>query len=137
MPGPRPQHEGCLHRAGEDEGDGHEPHVLQRGTRGGAGLPARAARGGTALASRGRALDPASAADHLLTVLALRAPAASAGHATILGVPRWNEGPMVGRAGELAALLRHVDGAVAGRPSGVLVSGDAGVGKTRLLDELA
>ena len=44
---------------------------------------------------------------------------------------------MVGRAGELARLLAHVDRAVAGGASAVLLAGDAGVGKTRLLDELA
>jgi predicted ATPase len=52
-------------------------------------------------------------------------------------VPRWDEGPLVGRAGELARLMAHVDRAVEGRPSAVLVAGDAGVGKTRLLDELS
>ncbi|WP_041795894.1 helix-turn-helix transcriptional regulator [Modestobacter italicus] len=52
-------------------------------------------------------------------------------------MPRWDEGPLVGRADELARLLAHVDRAVEGRPSAVLVAGDAGVGKTRLLDELA
>jgi DNA-binding CsgD family transcriptional regulator/tetratricopeptide (TPR) repeat protein len=43
---------------------------------------------------------------------------------------------MVGRADELARLMAHVDRAVAGRSSAVLLAGDAGVGKTRLLDEL-
>ncbi|WP_369140665.1 helix-turn-helix transcriptional regulator [Modestobacter versicolor] len=57
--------------------------------------------------------------------------------ATIGGVPRWDEGPLVGRAEELARLMAHVDRAVQGRPSAVLVAGDAGVGKTRLLDELS
>ncbi|MGY1750715.1 helix-turn-helix transcriptional regulator [Modestobacter sp. SYSU DS0511] len=52
-------------------------------------------------------------------------------------MPRWDEGPLVGRVTELGRLLAHVDAAAAGRPSGVLVAGDAGVGKTRLLDELA
>jgi len=57
--------------------------------------------------------------------------------ATIGSVPRWDEGPLVGRAEELARLMVHVDRAVEGRPSAVLVAGDAGVGKTRLLDELS
>ncbi|MGY1840020.1 MULTISPECIES: helix-turn-helix transcriptional regulator [unclassified Modestobacter] len=57
--------------------------------------------------------------------------------ATITGVPRWDEGPLVGRASELGRLLAHVDAAAGGRPSGVLVGGDAGVGKTRLIDELS
>ena len=43
---------------------------------------------------------------------------------------------MVGRADELAHLLAHVDRAASGRASTVLLAGDAGVGKTRLLDEL-
>ncbi len=43
----------------------------------------------------------------------------------------------MGRAEELDHLLAHVDRAAAGRPSAVLLAGDAGVGKTRLLDELA
>src|SRR5918911_738796 len=56
---------------------------------------------------------------------------------TIPHVARWGDAPLVGRAGELARLLAAVDRAVAGRASAVLVAGDAGVGKTRLLDELA
>jgi DNA-binding CsgD family transcriptional regulator/tetratricopeptide (TPR) repeat protein len=44
---------------------------------------------------------------------------------------------MVGRASELARLLSHVDRATGGGASAVLLAGDAGVGKTRLLDELA
>jgi DNA-binding CsgD family transcriptional regulator/tetratricopeptide (TPR) repeat protein len=60
----------------------------------------------------------------------------SVGHATIDGVPRWDDRPLVGRADELARLLAHVDRAVAGRSCAVLLAGDAGVGKTRLLDEL-
>ncbi|MGY2127212.1 helix-turn-helix transcriptional regulator [Blastococcus sp. SYSU DS0617] len=51
-------------------------------------------------------------------------------------MPRWDDAPMVGRAAELATLLACVDRAAAGRASTVLLSGDAGVGKTRLLDEL-
>jgi DNA-binding CsgD family transcriptional regulator/tetratricopeptide (TPR) repeat protein len=57
--------------------------------------------------------------------------------ATIGSMPRWDEGPLVGRADELARLMAHVDRAAEGRPSAVLVGGDAGVGKTRLLDELS
>jgi DNA-binding CsgD family transcriptional regulator/tetratricopeptide (TPR) repeat protein len=60
----------------------------------------------------------------------------SVGHATIDGVPRWDDRPLVGRADELARLLAHVDRAVAGRSCAMLLAGDAGVGKTRLLDEL-
>jgi predicted ATPase len=43
----------------------------------------------------------------------------------------------VGRAEELARLLAALEGAEQGRPAMVLVDGDAGVGKTRLLAELA
>ena len=56
--------------------------------------------------------------------------------ATIAGVSRWDDGPLVGRTGELDQLLGHLDRAAAGRSSAVLLAGDAGVGKTRLLDEL-
>ncbi|WP_308010432.1 AAA family ATPase [Blastococcus sp. LR1] len=50
---------------------------------------------------------------------------------------RWDEGPLVGRADELDRLLAHVGRAAGGRSSAVLLAGDAGVGKTRLLDELS
>jgi DNA-binding CsgD family transcriptional regulator/tetratricopeptide (TPR) repeat protein len=61
----------------------------------------------------------------------------SEARATIDPVPRWDDAPIVGRADELGRLLAHVDRAVAGRTSAVLLAGDAGVGKTRLLDELS
>jgi DNA-binding CsgD family transcriptional regulator len=57
--------------------------------------------------------------------------------ATIDVVPRWDDAPIVGRAEELGRLLAHVDRAIGGRSSAVLLAGDAGVGKTRLLDELS
>jgi predicted ATPase len=41
----------------------------------------------------------------------------------------------VGRAAELGMLTAAIDAAVDGEPSVVLVSGEAGVGKTRLADE--
>ncbi|MGY5883766.1 helix-turn-helix transcriptional regulator [Modestobacter lacusdianchii] len=59
------------------------------------------------------------------------------GSATIGAVRRWEDSPLIGRADELARLVAHVERAGPGGPSAVLVSGDAGVGKTRLLDELA
>ncbi|MGY1639694.1 ATP-binding protein [Geodermatophilus sp. SYSU D00703] len=52
-------------------------------------------------------------------------------------MPQWDDRPLVGRAEELARLLTTVDRALEGRTCAVLLSGDAGVGKTRLLDELA
>jgi predicted ATPase len=53
-------------------------------------------------------------------------------------MPQWDDDrPLVGRDAELARLLAAVDRALEGRPSGVVLAGDAGVGKTRLLDELA
>jgi GNAT superfamily N-acetyltransferase len=65
------------------------------------------------------------------------APVLSQVRDTIFDVPRWDDGPLVGRAEELGHLMAHVERAAAGRPSAVLLAGDAGVGKTRLLDELA
>ena len=46
-------------------------------------------------------------------------------------------GPFVGRDAELAELLTGLDDAISGRGRLFLVSGAAGVGKTRLADELA
>ncbi|MCW2492250.1 MAG: transcriptional regulator, LuxR family [Frankiales bacterium] len=44
--------------------------------------------------------------------------------------------PLVGRSAELTQLLAALADAVEGQPAAVLVSGDAGVGKTRLLAEM-
>ena len=49
----------------------------------------------------------------------------------------WNSTPLVGRSTEMAALLSAVDDAKTRRAGAVVLSGDAGVGKTRLLDEVA
>ena len=49
----------------------------------------------------------------------------------------WTTTPLVGRSAEMAALLSAVDDAKTRRAGAVLLSGDAGVGKTRLLDEVA
>ncbi|MFF5882666.1 ATP-binding protein [Streptomyces sp. NPDC014603] len=46
-------------------------------------------------------------------------------------------GPLVGRDDELARLAGVLEGARRGRARAVLLAGDAGVGKTRLLDEVA
>ncbi|MFW3170666.1 helix-turn-helix transcriptional regulator [Geodermatophilus sp. CPCC 206100] len=51
-------------------------------------------------------------------------------------MPQWDDRPLVGRDDELTRLLAAVDRALEGRTAGVLLAGDAGVGKTRLLDEL-
>jgi DNA-binding CsgD family transcriptional regulator len=79
---------------------------------------------------------PQPAASLLNVVPPLSAPVLSDPRATIMDVSRWDDGPMVGRADELARLLAHVARAIGGRSSAVLLAGDAGVGKTRLLDEL-
>ncbi len=50
---------------------------------------------------------------------------------------RATEGRLVGRDSELSRLLSLLDDAAAGRPAHALLSGDAGVGKTRLVSELA
>jgi DNA-binding CsgD family transcriptional regulator/tetratricopeptide (TPR) repeat protein len=50
---------------------------------------------------------------------------------------RASGGRLVGRDGELTRLLGLLDDASDGRPSHALISGDAGVGKTRLVVELA
>ncbi len=61
----------------------------------------------------------------------------SEGRATIPDVPQWVEVPLVGRDEELARLTEHVERARGGRPAAVLVAGDAGVGKSRLLAAVA
>lgn len=60
----------------------------------------------------------------------------------------WSLGPMgalpgttalrlVGRLREKTALVALIDGARAGRPGAVIVHGEAGVGKTRLVREIS
>jgi len=44
--------------------------------------------------------------------------------------------PMVGRERDLETLKGHLDDAIAGRGSLVLIAGEAGIGKTRLIEEL-
>jgi DNA-binding CsgD family transcriptional regulator len=57
--------------------------------------------------------------------------------ATMAPVPRLgSDAPLVGRAEELTRLTAAVERARTGRPAAVLLAGDAGVGKTRLLTEL-
>src|SRR5918993_375321 len=57
--------------------------------------------------------------------------------AILSGVTSATATSFVGRAEELDRLLRLLDRAERGRPAVGLIAGDAGVGKTRLLDELA
>jgi DNA-binding CsgD family transcriptional regulator len=51
-------------------------------------------------------------------------------------LPHTARGKLVGRAGELARLLARLEEAASGQAVVALVSGDAGVGKTRLVTEL-
>jgi predicted ATPase len=46
-------------------------------------------------------------------------------------------GPFFGRAEELALLRELLERAVAGEPRVALIGGEAGVGKTRLVERLA
>src|SRR3954471_1018380 len=112
-------------------GAGHDA-LPQPRTGGRAGLPPGAGREVLRQRQPAWLLDRPPPAVALSAVSVLSQPSA-----TIDGVPRWDDVPMVGRADELARLMAHVDRAVEGRPSAVLLSGDAGVGKTRLLDELS
>lgn len=52
------------------------------------------------------------------------------------GMPKFGTRRFVGRGEELARLESLLAGAAAGEPGFALVSGDAGVGKTRLIEEL-
>jgi DNA-binding CsgD family transcriptional regulator/tetratricopeptide (TPR) repeat protein len=55
----------------------------------------------------------------------------------LVGMAVTGSSALVGRAEELARLLAALDQAEQGRPAMVLIAGDAGVGKTRLVAELA
>src|SRR2546428_3150713 len=44
--------------------------------------------------------------------------------------------PLIGREAELSSLLEHLERARSGHGSTVLISGEAGIGKTRLVEEL-
>ncbi|MFD9070014.1 BTAD domain-containing putative transcriptional regulator [Streptomyces lasiicapitis] len=66
----------------------------------------------------------------------LAAPRASTEPAGIApaGTAAWQ--PLAGRKAELAHLTERLDAALSGRPGVVLVEGEPGIGKTRLLEEL-
>src|SRR5829696_8030249 len=76
-----------------------------------------------------RILNQDPALDH-----ASRAPAQAANHSRSLQPAR---DALVGRAAELARLEHALDRAVAGHGATALITGPAGIGKTRLTDELA
>src|SRR5690606_15663765 len=62
----------------------------------------------------------------------------SRGHVMIMDMPRLGSDlPLFAREGELATLRDALDQARSGRPAAVMVSGDAGVGKSRLLHEFS
>ncbi len=64
-------------------------------------------------------------------------PAQLVSHPLSAPVGLGGQSGLLGRAGQLAELEARVQGALAGRFSLVLVEGDAGVGSSRLVDELA
>jgi ABC-type transport system substrate-binding protein len=61
---------------------------------------------------------------------------AVAGLTQSMQAPRVAHAPLVGRASELAELQKRLNAAVSGECQLVVVSGEPGVGKTRLLDEI-
>lgn len=61
----------------------------------------------------------------------------SAVHATMNGVDRWGfDTPLVGREAELGRLIAALDRADLAAPTAVVIAGDAGVGKSRLVSDL-
>ena len=44
--------------------------------------------------------------------------------------------PIVGREREIEVLTKYLDDALAGKGSCVFISGEAGIGKTRLIEEM-
>ncbi|MGI5403091.1 helix-turn-helix transcriptional regulator [Streptomyces sp. CA-135486] len=72
-----------------------------------------------------------------MTVIPITGAALSEGCAMLGDVETTSVSPVfVGRAGELAALTGALGRAAAGEPQPLLVGGEAGVGKTRLVEEL-
>lgn len=75
---------------------------------------------------------PETRAVHLSVLREERPPAPAAGPAAVT-----TESSLAGRAAETARLAGAWQDAVAGRPALVLISGEAGIGKTRLAGEVA
>src|SRR6476646_5617766 len=75
------------------------------------------------------------------TVISSTTASESWGSASPAGVPKESAPPaaaaLVGRENELTAVRAAFDSARAGRPTIVLLTGEAGIGKTRLADEAA
>lgn len=72
-----------------------------------------------------------------MTVIPIKGAALSEGCAMLGDVETRSVSPVfVGRAGELTALTNALSRAAAGEPQALLVGGEAGVGKTRLVEEL-
>jgi len=75
------------------------------------------------------------------TVISSTTASESSGSASPAGVPKESAPPaaaaLVGRENELTAVRAAFDSARAGRPTIVLLTGEAGIGKTRLADEAA
>ena len=75
------------------------------------------------------------------TVISPTTASESSGSASPAGVPKESAPPaaaaLVGRENELTAVRAAFDSARAGRPTIVLLTGEAGIGKTRLADEAA
>ena len=75
------------------------------------------------------------AQDSTMDAVPLATPVASASRPT--GVSPVERAPIVGREPELASMRQALEDVAAGSPCVVVVQGEAGVGKTRLVEELA
>jgi len=87
-------------------------------------------------------VEPAAATVALYREIAARAGAVDVAYLPASAPPSpllegSGEVPLVGRRTERAALVERLEGAIHGRGGLILVEGEAGVGKTRLLQEIA
>ncbi len=82
------------------------------------------------------ALEPSAATINTPAVLTRESTAESTSSITANTGERHNRPALVGRGPELTVLAERLDAALGGECQLVLISGDAGVGKTRLVDEL-